>query len=98
MKSVSGIELRDKISSKLIELRYISAEEIGSKIWNLTSTFLFSDVFRPQSNVHNKLLSQNYNPLSANPTKWSNTLKQFIGNGGQIFGVFDHFMGLAYKG
>ena len=87
MKRVSAIELRDKISSKLIELRYISAEEIGSKIWNLTSPFSFSGVFRPQSNVHNKLLSQNLNPLSANPTKWSNTLKQFIGNGGQIVGV-----------
>ena len=23
-------------------------------------------------------------PLSANPTKWSNTLKQFVGNSGQI--------------
>ena len=22
----------------------------------------------------------NVNPLSANPTKWSNTLKQFVGN------------------
>ena len=22
------------------------------------------------------------NPLSANPTKWSNTLKQFVGNNG----------------
>ena len=29
------------------------------------------------------------NPLSANPIKWSNTLKQF---------VFDHFVGLPFKG
>ena len=28
-----------------------------------------------------------FNPLSANPTKWLNTLKQF-----------DHFVGLALKG
>ena len=27
-----------------------------------------------------KLNSLKVNPLSANPTKWSNTLKQFIGN------------------
>ena len=33
------------------------------------------------------------NPLSANFTKWSNTLKQFIGKS-----VFDHFVGLALKG
>ena len=34
------------------------------------------------------------NPLSANPTKWSNTLKQFVG----LLSVFDHFVGLALKG
>ena len=34
------------------------------------------------------------NPLSTNPTKWSNTLKQFVGK----LGVFDHFVGLARKG
>ena len=38
-------------------------------------------------------------PFSANPTKWSNTLTQFVGklptNG---LSVFDHFMGLALKG
>ena len=33
------------------------------------------------------------NLLSANPTKWSNTLKQLIGNS-----RFDHLMGLALKG
>ena len=34
-----------------------------------------------------------FNPLSANPTKWSNTLKQFVGKF-----EFDHFVGLALKG
>ena len=34
------------------------------------------------------------NPLSANPTEWSNTLKQFVGKSR----VFDHFVGLALKG
>ena len=33
-------------------------------------------------------------PLSANPTKWSNTLKQFVGN----LSVFDHFVKLMLKG
>ena len=38
-------------------------------------------------------------PLSANPTKWSNTLKQFVGNfPTNCFSVFDHFVGLALKG
>ena len=36
------------------------------------------------------------NPLSANLTKWSNTLKQFLGKlPANCLGVFDHFVGLA---
>ena len=39
------------------------------------------------------------NPLSANPTKWSNTLKQFVDNlPTNCLSVFDHFVGLALKG
>ena len=39
------------------------------------------------------------NPLSANPPKWSNTLKQFVGNfPTNCLGVFDHFVWLAFKG
>ena len=39
------------------------------------------------------------NPLSANPTKWSNTLKQFVGRSRRILWVcFDYFVGLALKG
>ena len=38
-------------------------------------------------------------PLSVNPTKWSNTFKQFIGNlPTKCLSVFDHFVGLALKG
>ena len=40
-----------------------------------------------------------FNPLSANPTKWSNTLKQFVGNlPTNCLSVFDHFVELALKG
>ena len=39
------------------------------------------------------------NPLSANPEKWSNTLKQIVGNLPTIcLSVFDHFVNLALKG
>ena len=39
------------------------------------------------------------NPSSANPEKWSNTLKQIVGNLPTIcLSVFDHFMNLALKG
>ena len=40
-----------------------------------------------------------FNPLSANPTKWSNTLKQFVGKlPTNCLSGFDHFVGLALKG
>ena len=39
------------------------------------------------------------NPLSANPTKWSNTLKQFVGNlPTNCLSVLDYFVKLALKG
>ena len=38
------------------------------------------------------------NPLTANFTKWSNTLKQFVGKfPTNCLSVFDHFVGLALK-
>ena len=41
----------------------------------------------------------NINPLNANITKWSNTLKQFVGKlPKNFFSVSDHFVGLALKG
>ena len=40
-----------------------------------------------------------FNHLSANPTKWSNTLEQFVYNLSKNYlSVFDHFMGLVLKG
>ena len=40
-----------------------------------------------------------FNRLSANPTKWSNTLKQFVRKlPTNCFSVFDHFVGLTLKG
>ena len=39
------------------------------------------------------------NPLSANLTKWSNRLKQYVCNlPTNCLSVFDHFLGLALKG
>ena len=40
-----------------------------------------------------------FNPLSAKFTKWSNTLKQFVPKlPTNCLSVFDHFVGLAFKG
>ena len=39
------------------------------------------------------------NPLNADPAKWSNTLKQFVGNlPTNCLSVFYYFVGLAFKG
>ena len=40
------------------------------------------------------LLLSYLNPLSASPTKWSNTLKLFVGN---CLCLSDYFVGLAFK-
>ena len=36
--------------------------------------------FNQISVCRNEIISFHFNHLSANPTKWSNTLKQFVGN------------------
>ena len=39
-----------------------------------------------------------FNPLSTNPTKWSNALKQFVGKlPTNCLSVFNHFVGLVLK-
>ena len=46
-----------------------------------------------------KCISKFLNPLTANPEKWSNTLKQIVGNLPTIcLSVFDHFINLVLKG
>ena len=43
--------------------------------------------------------SDDINPSSASPTKWSRILKQFVGNlSTNCLSVFDHFVGLVVKG
>ena len=45
------------------------------------------------------MLGINDDSLSVNPTKWSNTLKQIVGNFlTNCLSVFDQFVGLALKG
>ena len=48
----------------------------------------------------NKLIPRTIlQPLSAKSTKWSNTLKQFVGKlSTNCLSVFDHLVGLAFKG
>ena len=48
--------------------------------------------------THKQYVKCYLNPLNANPTKWSNTLKQFVGNLlTNCLSVFDHFVKLVLK-
>ena len=52
-----------------------------------------------ESNFDAKFLVLVLNPLNANFTKWSNTLKQFVGKfSTNCLSVFGHFINLALKG
>ena len=55
------------------------------------SLYIFICTFYTQVLIHipieNIWILESFNPLSANPTKWSSTLKQFLGNNWQIFSV-----------
>ena len=49
--------------------------------------------------VRKLFISLYVNPLSANPVKWSNTLKQFVGKlPTNCLSLCDHFVGLVLKG
>ena len=66
------------------------------------SAYNFTNMSTPSQSLLITLVSftkQLINPLYANPTKWSNTLKQFIGNlPTNCLSVFDHFVKLTLKG
>ena len=65
--------------------------------WKVYQCIEIKVAFRRMININNN--SSPFNPLSANPTKWSNTLKQFVGKlPTNCLSVFDHFVGLALKG
>ena len=62
-------------------------------------TFFRIRIFFVDKTTFNFHSSNKINPLSANLTKWSKTLKQFVGNfPTNCLSVFEHFVGLALKG
>ena len=66
----------------------------------LSGKLVFSiDVNKEKAPLDTLRISSVIIPLSANPTKWSNTLKQFLGKlPTNCLSVFDHFVRLALKG
>ena len=65
---------------------------------NLSAALPHHDFHKPKSKESCKNIHL-FNPFSANLTKWSNTLKQFVGKlPTNYLSVFDHFVGLSHKG
>ena len=61
--------------------------------WSLTS------LVEPSNLQLEEIYTQNFNLLSADIRKWSNTLKKSVGKfRTNCLSVFDHFVGLALKG
>ena len=75
-----------KTHTEVFCLNKIPAQEFFDDICNIFNSFSREDIWNT-----NKF---DVNPLSANFTKWSNTLKQFVGKfPTNCLSVFDHFVG-----
>ena len=79
--------------------------ELRSNVqWDLKQYSFASYVTSSTLSIYNHILTGTictafFNKWSANPTKWSNTLKQFVGNLlTNCLSVFDHFVILVKKG
>ena len=75
-----------------------SLENENNQITHLTISLFPLDSAKIKRGWDNPFFNY-FNPLSANITKWSNTLKQFVSKlPTNCLSVFDHFMILALKG
>ena len=86
----SIIAIKERCINSKSNFSFIDKTHVLKDIKNLQANKTTQD-----SDITTKLI----NPLSVNPTKWSNTLKQFVGNlPRNCLSVFDHFRNLALKG
>ena len=68
-----------------------SVQKLYKTVWNSFSVIT--------QKVGNRFLQKLFNPLSANPTKCLNTLKQIVSRFlTNCLSAFDHFVGLVPKG
>ena len=82
----------------ILEIFLIWDTDLLSRMSKFTSVFT-SKLLKILGSFIVDLFSFYLNPLSVNSTKWSNTLKQFVGNlPANWLSVFDHFVKLVLKG
>ena len=93
-RSVSKHSKHNLFKAEICLKYYYVIYKKWSSLFDFSHGFWFS-----QYNLFNWRIEHTLNPLSANFKKWSNTLKQFVGNlPTNCLSVFDHFVGLALKG
>ena len=71
---------------------FVKNKDLGITYANTFPFFIINFIMYLRDN------GKNINPFRANPTKWSNTVKQFVANLPNCLSVFDHFVILALKG
>ena len=98
------------INANITLLDAWQGSEYASVIWRGSLIIIYGNFVSQKPKLFDRLVFiisfvlilhciQLLNPLSANFTKWSNTLKQFVGNlPTNCLSVFGHFVGLALKG
>ena len=82
-----------KVKSSVVRAKFPVCSKFHFSQWK-TYYSKFIDKFLKFEEI--EYLNHHVNLLRINFTKWSNTLKQFVGN--LPFCVFDHFVGLVLKG
>ena len=82
----------------IIDLYIGNMQETEQKFWKYRS--FLKVTIQIKRSISAPTILQNLNPLSENPTKWSNILKQLISSllPTNCFRIFDHFVRLALKG
>ena len=78
MASIGQRKLRENQNFECCNFTHLSVRIYSNR--NLATSFREAATC-PDTEVLNQTCEDDsLNPLSANPTKWSNTLKQFVGN------------------
>ena len=99
--SIRRIKTRQRIEASVLThfMLYCPSRDIFPKFFqNLFIIMTIKCTIHSISSFLSLLIFLFFNPLSANPTKWSDTLKQFVGNlPRNRLSVFGHFMVLALK-
>ena len=95
---ITGKDCDDQMSNSQTKFKHLVAQ-------NIVYTFSNSKDKKPKRLLYPNIIKQLknnmeiINPLSTNPIKWSNTLKQFVSIlPTNCLSVFEHFLKLAFKG